>query len=135
MADLSITATSVVKGSNALINSDYFAGETITAGQPLYLHTDNKLYKAQNTTTAKATCVGIALNGGAINQAITYQYGGTITIGATVAVGLWYTLSDTAGGLCPIADNGTADYVTTVFFADTASTGIIRIYASGVAKA
>ena len=40
------------------------------------------------------------------------QTGGKITIGATVVPGTMYGISATAGGICPMADLTTGNYVT-----------------------
>lgn len=127
MADLAITATSVVQGTDASVSSG-IAGETITAGQTVYLNsTDGLLYKADcDDTAAKSVCVGIALNGGAINQPIEYQTDGVITIGATVVVGTIYVVSDTAGGIKPVADLSVSDYVSIVGVAEAA--GKLTLY-------
>lgn len=105
MADLTITATSVVN-SNAAIGYGT-AGETITAGQALYLKSaDSKLWKAQcDGTDEEATVIGIALTGAAANQVVAYAAnGGTIIIGATTVKTTTYCLSATAGGICLQAD-------------------------------
>lgn len=105
MADLTITAGSVVAASGASIERG-IAGETITAGQALYLKSsDSKLWKAQSDgTTEESTVIGIALNGGSVNQSITYAVDGTVNIGATTAKTTVYVLSAAAGGICPQAD-------------------------------
>jgi len=114
MADITVTPASVVAGANA-ITRDGIAGETITAGQTLYLHSDGKLYKALSDTALHAAVVGIALNGGAINQPIEYVVSDDdLTIGATVAAGVLYFASNTAGGIAPAADISTGEFVTFV---------------------
>jgi predicted transcriptional regulator len=131
-ADITITAANVVKGSSATTTSA-IAGETITAGQALYLNSsDNKVYKADNdASSTTATCVGIALNGGAAGQPITYQTGGTITIGATVVAGTIYCVSSTAGGICPAADLASGDYTSIIGVATTAAIISMSINNSG----
>lgn len=113
MADLTITAANVVAGSNARTERGT-AGETITAGHVVY-HDDTtkKWTKADsNSATADARqAIGIALHGAALNQPITVQTGGDITIGATLTAGTDYYLSDTPGGICPRADIGAGEYV------------------------
>lgn len=114
MADLSITAANVVPGSNAdtVVGT---AGETITAGMVVYKSsTTNKWMKADNNAaTAEArgsdtSNVGVALTGSSLNQPLVVQKSGDITIGATVTAGTAYYLSDTAGGIIPVADIDTA---------------------------
>ena len=104
MADLTITATSVVPISASIQSG--IAGETITAGQSLYIKsTDGKLWKAQCDGTAEeATCVGIAMNGAAVNQPVVYAGDGSINIGATTVKTTTYVVSATAGGIALQAD-------------------------------
>lgn len=108
MADLTVTAASVINATSGGSQvGTGIAGETITAGQPLYVKSsDSKLWKAQcDGTTEEATVVGIALTGAAANQAVAYAAnGGTINIGATTVKTTTYVLSATAGGICPQAD-------------------------------
>lgn len=136
MADLTITATSVVAGSNAnVVNGT--AGETITAGQAVYKSsTTNKWMKADsNSATAEArTPSGIALNGAALNQPVAVQKSGDITIGATLTANTPYFASDTAGGLCPIADVGSGEYLTQIGIAKSTTVLAIDIQSTGVAN-
>ena len=114
MADITVTATSVTKDTTAGANvqtGSGIAGETITAGQPLYLDTSvtpNVLKKADaNASVLTKEVVGIALNGGSVNQVITYVKSGRVNIGATMTAGASYFLSATAGGICPVGDLAT----------------------------
>lgn len=113
MTDLSITAANVVAGPNAVKEAGV-AGETITAGQPVYKSsTTNKWMKADsNSGTVEARQpTGVALNSASLNQPLQIQKSGDIVIGATLTAGTAYYMSDTAGGICPLADVGTGEYV------------------------
>lgn len=133
--DLVITAGSVLKGSGASVTT-YYAGETITAGQALYLHTDGLVYKSDaNGTAAQKAITGIALNGGSINQAISVQTAGSITIGATVTTGLIYVLSATAGGIAPSADLASGWETIILGVATSASVIALSFYDSGASLA
>lgn len=134
MSDLSITAASVVKSTDAVLEQGY-AGETITAGQPVYRDESTKLYKKadNNSATAAAKIArGIALNGGAVNQPIMIQKGGDITIGATLTAGARYYLSATAGGISPEADLGAGQGVCLLGLAKSTTVLTIDIQAPGV---
>lgn len=127
MADITITATSVLKSTGAITASGV-AGATITAGQALYIDTSdaNKLKLADaNLSSLAATVAGIALNGGASGQTIVYQLGGVITIGATVVAGTIYVASATAGGIAPAADIA-AGWRTSIIGVAT-STSVIKL--------
>lgn len=139
MADISQTPTSVTPGAGAVKSngSDVF-GETVAAGMPIYQSaSDQKIYKAVVTnTSAKATVVGVALNGGAVNQPAVYQSSGVINIGGTVVVGAPYYASPTnAGGVAPYADLNTNHYVTILGHADTNTSIQLGIKATGVQHA
>jgi uncharacterized phiE125 gp8 family phage protein len=89
IADLTITAASVLPGSGAVIQTGT-AGEAVTAGQALYQKAaDSKWYKADcNSATAEVRVAkAIALTGSAAGQPVVVQTGGQITIGATLTAG------------------------------------------------
>lgn len=136
MADVSITAANVAKGTGATVESG-IAGETLTAGQPVYKKaSDSKMYKADaNVTTAEATTIGVTLHGSLAGQPIQYQKGGEITIGGTIAVGGTYVVSATAGGIAPIADLVSTNYLTYLGYARTAAILVLNIKVTGVALA
>lgn len=46
---------------------------------------------------------GVACNAALVSQTIAVQWGGTITIGATIVVGTDYCISETFGGICTFA--------------------------------
>ncbi|AZO04581.1 hypothetical protein [Mesorhizobium sp. M2A.F.Ca.ET.043.02.1.1] len=136
MADLVITAASVVAGANAETETGA-AGEAITAGQAVYRSsTTKKLMKADsNGASAEIrTPIGIALNGGALDQPIKFQKSGDITIGAALTPGLAYYLSDTPGGICPVADIGAGEYVCLIGLASSASVLALDIRYTGVSN-
>ncbi|MCA0025476.1 MULTISPECIES: hypothetical protein [unclassified Mesorhizobium] len=136
MTDLVITAANVVAGANAETETGA-AGEAITAGQPVYRSsTTKKLMKAHsNGASAEIrTPIGVALNGGAVDQPIKVQKGGDVTIGATLTPGVAYYLSDTPGGICPVADIGTGEYVCLIGLAKSASVLALDIRYTGVAN-
>jgi len=111
MVDLTVTPTAVAAGSNATKETG-IAGETIIAGQVLAKAVSGLLMKCDNNhaTPEIRRPVGVALNGGAINQPITFQTRGDITIGATVAPGITYFTSDTPGGIGVAADNVAGEF-------------------------
>lgn len=114
MSDLSITAASVIAGSDAVIDRAHNAGETITAGQQVYLSpTTSKWMKGDSDsgTAAAHDVKGVALNGASLDQPLAVQKKGSITIGATLVAGDPYYASNTAGGICPKADVGTGEEV------------------------
>ncbi len=136
MADLTITAASVVKSTGARIENGIL-GATVTAGEVVYKDTTDsnkfKLCDVDDATALIRTPYGIALNGGADGQPVQVQTGGLLTIGATVVVGTVYCGSDTPGGIMPVADLTSGDYVATLGIATTAAILDIQIHNSAVA--
>lgn len=122
MADIVVTSASV-----ALTNGQTdtgTAGATITAGELLYKDTANSnvLKAASCAATATAVVCGMALNGGASGQPITFAKAGAVIVpGATLGVGTIYVLSDGTGTYAPVADLTTGDKVVIVGYATTAS--------------
>jgi hypothetical protein len=136
MADLSLTAANVVKGSNAVVENG-IAGETIAAGKAVYKSSStNKwmLADADGATAEVRTAIAVALNGASLNQPISVQRSGQITIGGTVTAGIQYYLSNTAGGICPVADIGTGEYVCLVGVALSASVLDLNFKYTGVSN-
>lgn len=136
MADLTITATAVVAGADAHV-SHGVAGETVTAGQTGYkAAATGKYMKADsNSATVEArtpTC--LFLNGAAVNQPVAVLTGGDVTIGATLAANTPYFASDTAGGICPIADVGAGEYLTQVGIAKSTSVLAVDFISTGVSN-
>jgi hypothetical protein len=134
MADLSVTASQVVAGSDA----EYYdgsSGETITAGQVCYISTtDNLIYKADADSQSRADVKGIALHGASASQPLRLQTKGTITIGAaaSIAVGTVFWLSQTAGGIAPFVDLDAGAMYGTYLGVGNSSNGIVLgIHASG----
>lgn len=130
MADLSITAASVARVSTSTSSVETgVAGATVTAGQVCYKDaSDSNKFKLADTDSATAAArspYGIALHAALAGQPLTVLTGGLITIGATVAVGVSYWLSGTAGGICPVADVAAGDYP--VFLGIGTSTSVIKV--------
>ncbi len=136
MADISITASSVVPGSNAVIASGT-AGETITAGQTVYADAtaSNKLKKAANTSATTANVVGVALNGASADQPIDYIVSGDLTLNAALTAATCYVLGSGAGGISASADldGSTNTRYGTVLGISSSTTNLkVGIVASGV---
>lgn len=136
MADLTITAASVLAGANSR-QTDGIAGEAITAGKAVYKSSTTKKWMLadSNSATAEAReAQGIALNGASLNQPLKIHTAGDITIGATVTAGVGYYLSDTPGGLCPVADVGSGEYVNLIGLAKSTTVLAVDIQFPGVAN-
>ena len=87
-----------------------------------------------NSATAEARkATGIALNGASLNQPITVHEFGDLTLGATLTPGTAYFLSDAAGGICPLADVGSGEYVCQLGIAKSATVLAVDIQFPNVA--
>ncbi len=134
MAELSITAANVLKGTNGVEEAGT-AAETITAGALVYRAADGLIYKtdADSATVAARTPRGVALNGASAGQPIDIQLRGDITIGATLTAGLTYYVSGaTAGAICVLADVGATEYLCIVGIAKSTSVLSLGFNYSGV---
>jgi hypothetical protein len=133
MVDISITATLVIPGSDAVIDRGGFAGAAITAGQIVYKEAATGLIKLADADSATAEVkvpYGIALNSAAIGQPVAVQTSGSITIGGTLVAGTPYYLSDTAGGIRTTPDTG--DRVVQLGLATSTTVLALRIQDTGV---
>ena len=135
MADLTITAASVIAGAGAATENGTL-GATVTAGQVLYkAASDGRWYLADNNAASSEVRSprGIALNGGATGQPVRVLLSGPVTIGATMTPGVAYYLSDTAGGICPVADLGTGEFPSIVGIATSSTVLNVNFQSAGVA--
>lgn len=141
MADISITATGVLKGTTAQISPtngtapafvEYLAAVTITAGQALYADdsVNPPVWRLAQCdgTAAESRVAGIALNGAAAGQPVKAQTAGPITIGATLADGGLYVLSATAGGICLIHDLLATNRISVIGFSSSAALLQVRLW-------
>ena len=135
MADLSITAANVEAASTA-VEYQGTAGATITAGGSVYEDStdSNKLKLADADALATAAAKGIALHGASDGQPLRIITEGDLNPGATVAIGEIYCVSDTAGGIKPVGDLVSTEYVTPLGIGTTTANIKVQIQVSGVAK-
>lgn len=136
MADLSVTAADVgvSDSSGSLIIVQ--AGEAVTQGQPGYLDSnDSKYYQTDADASATAAnAAGVFMTAASADgYAVLARTGVTVDLGATLTVGETYVVSPNKGGIMPVGDLATGDYVTTLGVATTASKLPLDISASGVA--
>lgn len=103
MADIAVTAASVLASSVAVTSKQYNFGATVTAGQLVYLNSSNLWVLADSDASATGNGVtdvrGFALNGGANGQPATVVLEDvTYTPGGTLANGVPYFSGSNAGG-------------------------------------
>lgn len=134
MADITITPANVVAGADSSAVTGV-AGETIAAGKAVYLSSTTKKWMLadSNSATAEARkAKGISLNGASLNQPIAIHKAGDITIGGTLVAGTAYYLSDTPGGICPLADVGSGEYLCLLGLAKSTTVLAVDIQFPGV---
>ena len=125
--DLTVTAASVQSPSPPPSAPPLLGGETGTAGMSVYLKSStNKWMKAQCDGTAEeagyGVRFGVLLNAMINGQPAVVQESGIVTIGATVTVGVMYCISDTYGGICPIAAVPSGSKITIIGIGATSGT-------------
>jgi hypothetical protein len=141
MADLVITASQILPGTEAegARFAQGLAGAAITAGKVLYKDSAAGTYKLadnNDTSSALAVAVGVALHAAEIGQPIRMQTDGPMTIGAGAApaAGTIYVLSATAGGIAPSADLATGNRATILGVGMASNRVMLRIHVSGQTK-
>jgi hypothetical protein len=136
MADISVTAASVLKGTGATTQNG-IAGVSITAGQPLYLDSATNTLKLADVdlSSAAATVVGIALHAAGAGQPIQYQDGGAMTFNAVLTAGKVYVATATAGGIALIADLATNWRTSILGYATSTTSLTVRIINTDVVNA
>ena len=137
MADISITAGSVVPSANATKVSGT-AGAAISGGQTVYYDTTARTYKlADGNDTLLMPVVGIACNTAGTGQPITVCTADPdLAIGTHgLTIGTAYYQSATPGGICPVADVTTGNFVTALFIVKSATTVTFGVLGGGAAKA
>lgn len=139
MAAISITAASVVP-TGTYAKEVGTAGAAVTQGQVLYKKSsDSKWYLAQADGTAEeagyAVDMGFALSAASANQLIAILRSGTITIGGTIAAGVFYYVHTTAGSIGPVGDLGSTNYTTIVGWGTSTTVLNVNFIAPGIALA
>jgi hypothetical protein len=108
-------------------------GATIAAGNTVALSSNVAVLADADASSSLATTAGIAMTPGIDDGfGLVATAGSIILVGTTLTVGTTYVQSDTAGGIMPIADLATGDYVTILGVATSASQLLLDIAVSGV---
>ena len=137
MVDLTVTAASVVASGTGQGRVSGTAGEAIAAGKAVYLDPTSKkwlLADSNSATVAARSAQRIAANSASLNQPVNVFTSGLIVSGATMTANTPYYLSDTPGGICPIADVGTGEYLCQIGIARSTTLLNIDIQVTGVSN-
>lgn len=138
MADLAVTAASVLASAQATIRKEYnFGFASATAGLAVYLDASNLWQKidrdAASTGNGITDLKGITLNGGGIGQpAVVCTSDPAFTPGATLTNGITIYTSDTGGGITSADIPTTGDYPTVLGVAKSTTVMNLNPVSSGV---
>lgn len=139
MAALAITVAQVLPGVGCVIE-DITAGEALTQGQPAYKKStdSDRAYKSDSDAAGEAHgCYGLVLSGMPVAGAVgRIARAGRVTLGAAAAmtVGIVYCCGPNAGEIVPYADLANPSYVTILGVAESASSLVLGINATGIQK-
>ncbi len=136
MADITFTATEVQPGADAKTRIVTLF-EAVTAGQTGFIRkADGQAGLADNNVdAATAETKGIFLGGGAAGQQVVLQTGGDIDYGAAAAgitSGLTVVQSSTPGGIAPVADVASTQFVTHIGVAKDTQVIPMKLSVTGV---
>lgn len=132
MADISVTAASVLASGNSQIETGR-AGEGVTAGQVVYKEAATGLFKladCDSVTAAVKVPYGIALHASLTGQPLSVLTAGDLTLNAALTGGTPYYLSETPGGIRATPDTG--DSVALLGIAKSTTVLAVRIVVPGV---
>jgi hypothetical protein len=135
MADITITAANVLPGAGARVRHGVTAGATIAAGKTVVRDPTTDKYvlsDSNHATVALRKVNGIALNAASDGQPFSMLEGGPITIGATLTAGAGYYLSETPGGIQPVADLASGERSVLLGLATSTTVLDVEIQDSGV---
>lgn len=137
MATITISKANVAPTTVGTRNTG-IAGETLVAGEFLYLKSDGLWYKADATTVEKSgngssQNLRMALADATINQPIVFaEPGSVVSIGVVVAKGIWYVLSATAGKMANHGDLTAGQYSVSMGYAPSTSTFFFNPTVTGI---
>lgn len=137
MADVSVTAASVIASSGAIIKRGVGGTAAMTAGMAVYRDAadSNRLKPGVVTALASSQIVGILLCGGGIGQPLLYaESDDDFTPGFTMTVGITYVLGGASGTIAPSADVGSGEFPVVLLVPKSTTKAKLKILAGTVAQ-
>jgi len=133
MVDIVVTAANVLASGQATKETGV-AGATITAGQVVYKDAADGKFKLSDSNAAGLNAAyGIALHGSLAGQPLTVAKNDpSFTPGATLVAGTAYYVSETPGGIQPVADLSAGETVLLLGIATSTTKLNLNIFAPGV---
>jgi hypothetical protein len=133
MADLTQTPANVRVTSSTQLKR-VTAGETVSPGMTAYRKAaDGEYYKGIATSAATANVEGIFVGYADDGDDVYIATADNIDLGATLAVGSIYVVSNTAGAIMPSSDLSSGEFSTILGVATTTGNLKLAINVSGVA--
>lgn len=134
MADLTVSSSLVQPSETAPFETGV-CGAAFTAGQTGYKDASDSRWKlAVATAQASAAARGIATGNFSTGQIGRFQTHETLNLGGGVSVGTVYAVSTNAGGIAPIADVTTGNWITPLAVGATTNNLSLNIFRSGIQK-
>ena len=111
------------------------AGEAITEGNVIYL-SSGSAYKADNSTAAKATAVGVALASAASGQPCFYVGTADMVLktGGTFVHNTWYVIGGVAGSIELYSDMSSGEYLTWLGYGNSDTNLVWKNIVTGTTK-
>ena len=139
MAAISVTAANVMCKSGATTCTVGTAGEALTAGQVVFLHTDAKYYALSATSDGSMSGKTVGINMGIVDAVdekclVITQNGAEIDLGATVTEGTWYVAGGADGVLEEFSDLTATENVTFIGYGSPDSHLLLEITTNGDVK-
>ena len=132
MATITLPTSTQPGNSASKIRS--VAAAALAQGQIVYRDSNGKSNLARANALGTASVWGVALQSGTADTEVDIQTEGEVKGLSGLTAGTIYVLSDSvAGGIMPIADANTGDYISIVGVAKSATVLALSINNSGVA--
>jgi hypothetical protein len=136
MADISVTQSAVKAANSNTVKTTGTSGEAITIGQSVYVKpADGKVWLADaDDSTSTENLAGVALtNAQGADQPVIYGTG-DITFNSALTIGQVYVASTTPGGIAPVSDLASGDYVGLLGVATSATNLKVTLIPTAAAK-
>lgn len=134
MADLVLTGIEVASSRSR--GTTVQAGESIDAGELVYLNSSTSKYNLADASAAStASVAGIAVTSASTDGYFLYVANEDIDLGAILTAGTFYYLSATPGKIAPFADLVSSNVVSQIGYATTTSNLKVAISNTEVAIA
>lgn len=134
MADITVSSSLVQPSATAPYETGVLADE-FTAGQAGYLDGSvDRWKKATAIAQASAAARGVITHNGSTGQIGRFQTAETLNFGGGVTQGVVYAVSTNAGGIAPITDVTTGNWITIVGVGSSTNAILLNFFRAGIQK-